>query len=167
MRTTFVAAMLLLATPSFAAPPTPIAFETIVSLDKFHITNLSESASLFQLQVRPGIRVPPPSEVGITLSHGDMLIANQPPWPGDDFTGWYITRQTPGRWVEVDGPIAPGSDLRVEFVEPFTQQRGWIFAPLATGRFEGFTVPEPASVLLVGLSLIVTITRCRSRRHSK
>ncbi len=45
MRTTlFAAAIVLFASPALAVQPTPISFETIVTLDKFRITNTSPSA---------------------------------------------------------------------------------------------------------------------------
>jgi hypothetical protein len=53
------------------------------------------------------------------------------------------------------------STLSIEFVEPFTQQRGWIFAPLETGRFEGFTVPEAWALAIGAMACVLVAKRKR------
>lgn len=161
------AVVLLLVSPLAAAPPTPIAFETIVSLDKFRITNLAESASIFQVEIRPS------GTFTTTLSDPqDMWIADQPPWPGDDFTGWFLTRLYPGRWLEINGTPPLGAQLWVEFAEgPPAQQRGWIYATVQSGRFEGFTVPEPANLItgciLVAIAIGLSVWHYRRMRRIK
>ncbi len=121
MKATILAAALLFASPALAVSPTPISFETIVTLDKFRITNTSPSAHLHELIVRPSANITP------TVSNpSEMLLANTPPWPGDDRIGWFITRFRPGEWMEFTGTWAAGSMLSAQFAEPFTQSRVYL-----------------------------------------
>ncbi len=145
MRTTLLATagIVLFAAPAYAGQ-TEIAFETIVTLDKFRITNQSTIASLHRIYLRPS------AEFMLTASHtDDMFLGNTPPWPGDDRVDWFVSRWHPGRWIEFSGTFDPASTLDVEFVEPTPkQERGYIFAPLESGTFRGLTVPEPGTWLL-------------------
>ena len=96
-----------------------------------------------------------------------MFWAHTPPWPGDDRTGFLFSRFSPGRWVDFVGMPATGSMLAVEFAEPFTQNLGYITAPIETGRFEGFTVPEPGSVVLMLVGVGRALWRGSERQNQE
>ncbi len=162
MKPLLVPLVLLCASHAHAVSPTPISFETIVTLDKFRITNTSPSAHLHELIVRPSANITP------TVSNpSEMLLANTPPWPGDDRIGWFITRFRPGEWMEFTGTWAAGSMLSAQFAEPFTQSRGFIFAPIENGTFEGWTVPEASSVVLMLVGVAACGVAWKRRRDKR
>lgn len=152
MRYTLTAALILCAAPALAAPQTPIAFETIVDLDKFRVTNVSPSAQINQMRLRPFAD----NVGGLTKSDPDIDIFRMPNF--FDYTPWVIAGGwRPNLWVEFAGHAEPNSTIEVLFIEPATLNRGSIFVPFQTGRFEGLTIPEPGMWVLgvVGLAILV------------
>ena len=152
MKSLFIPLVLLCASTAYAASPTPIEFQTIVSLDRFRITNTSPSAFLNEVIVRPSANLTP-----VFSDPTDMFWAELPPWPGDDRTGFFVSRFSKNRWVEFVGTWDANATLEMQFNEgPPHQQRGYIFAGIADGTYSGWTIPEPGSVVL----LLVAVAAC-------
>lgn len=166
MRFPIFAAVVLFASPLLAAPPTPVAFETIVDLDSFRITNKSPTATIILVKLYPKS-----IDVGaFTESEpNEMDVARMESRPGEDFTWWGIAGGwTRDRWTEFAWTPAPAI-LDVWFAQ-FTgtgSQFGLVRAEaLQSGinTYSGFTVPEPSTAALCGMFAAALAVAVRRRR---
>jgi hypothetical protein len=156
MKPLLAALAILVAVPAAAAPPTPMAFESIVDEDSFRITNKSPSATIIEVAI-----FPKSVNVGsfVESDPQDMDVSRMTSRPEEDFSWWIsVGSWNRDRWTEWQWTQAP-AEIAVVFSEfhptgyPF-HQLGILRVPLETGLFEGMIVPEPATWTLVVLGLV-------------
>lgn len=156
MKTTTIVAAILWASAVQAAPPVPIAFETIVDLDSFRVTNRgSAHVAIWKIVSYPA------TSPRVTTSDP---VFYTPAFADDESRTFGFAGLLPREWAQFTGPIPERMD--VHFLDLETRDPGLILAPIINGTFTGATVPEPAAWLLAVIvaGLLAVAYRLRGNR---